>query len=936
MLKKAMRWMMLPAAAAVLVACGGGGGSGPMVNAITGTAATGAPIANAPVFIKDASGKEPVGQNEASGVSVVTTDANGDFSIQPSVLSGLNAPMIVRTTGKVVLDSGDDAVVTLHSLIGSPQTSKLNITPLTEAATLLATGQASNQAFNNPTSALTQVNATRLQATNQSLVNALGSAAPSQLNVFTSSLDARQNADLSNPSSAKAHDLLLDSLSMSYTQGNVVLADRNRPADELDSAPRVVVSAGLNPAAAGGALPGATPEGFLSSEQLEQLITRFNQQFAAGCTIPQTGNSITPCSGVLNPTSGIFSAQFKNEGVSALNWLRQWVATPLDTDDLSGVTVSVSVPYRGSYVISGTSTRVTRVILKFQNSNGDFVRRPILLTQSGSNVMAFGDQKDYMVWVRPRVSVASDADDTYPYYPKYEAGLNLIVRNHYAGVRGIIMGAHISGPGLPTNRSTAREAFPTEVQNRNGITEGVELFDNTAQGCSHLSIDPGVYVSQNQTSWSDAWAAYRNSGYSESARRTLYSGIIRWRASQTTCAPMFDFRRYYGGSNQTYTLPKKGDPYSVVLYLNKANFDNAGLTLPSGATQATVKDMDDRNVVVYKLPVQVKLAADALDIPSSIPANALPGLTDSTRQALLSADIGSDRTVSWTRNRIFWPEKDGQGQVINTPFINFNAGIFQFAYDQYRTIDSYSGPTVGGYKKYSEYFNVNDDIRAACGQTIAQHQGGDVVVYIQRRTRASTSQPWPLTGTTVSCPSNLVTSTTRVGNSWLFTDNAGQGLVAYQMFVARSRVKYQFDRNTLVAENQTSRTLTWNFLINKEAQGDEALCSSFTGYWPYRQAYVNMIDINGRMISERREVYGDYPNMAASLLGESTDPSSPEYLRAVEVSRPGMNTDPLYLPFVINTAGFDIPSVANFNIGKRGIIHAAKMRSGNSCTQSDW
>jgi hypothetical protein len=177
----------------------------------------------------------------------------------------------------VVLDSGDDAVVTLHSLIGSSQTSTLNITPLTEAATLLATGQASNQAFNNPSSALTQVSATSLQATNQSLVTALGSAAPSQLNVFTSSLDARQSADLSSPSSAKAHDLLLDSLSMSYTQGNVVLADRNRPEDELDSAPRIVISAGQAPAAAGGALPGATPVGFLSSDQLEQLTTRFTQ-----------------------------------------------------------------------------------------------------------------------------------------------------------------------------------------------------------------------------------------------------------------------------------------------------------------------------------------------------------------------------------------------------------------------------------------------------------------------------------------------------------------------------------------------------------------------------------------------------------------------------------------------------------------------------------
>ncbi len=922
---------LLPAAAAVLVACGGGS---PTAITITGTAATGAPMANAPVFIKDARGQEPVGQNEATGVAVINTDSNGDFSIAPSVLAGLTAPFIVRTTGKVVLDTGDDAVVTLHSLIGGTRTTNVNITPLTEAATLLATGQSSNQAFNNPSSALTQISDSALAVTNQSLVSAMGAAASSELNVFTSSLDARQTSDLSNPSAAKAHDLLLDSLSLSYTQGQVVLADRNRPADELENAPRIVLAAGEAPTSAGGALPGADSQGFLSSDQLDQLASRFTQQFAAGCTIPSTGILGSTCPGVVNSSSNIFAAQFKNEGISPMNWLRQWVALPLDTEDLSGVTVTVSVPYRGSYVISATNTRVTRVILKFQNSNGDFVRRPMLLTQSGSNITAYGDQKDYLVWVRPRVSVAPDADDTYPYYPKYEAGLNLIVKNHYAGVRGIIMGAHITGPGLPTNRSTTREAFPTEIQNRNGITEGVELFDNTAQGCSNLSIDPSVYVSKNQSSWSDAWLAYKNSGYSQSGRQALYSGIIRWRSTQTTCAPMFDFRRFYGASNEAYTLPTKGDTYSVVLYLNKANFDTARLTLPSGALQATIKDLNDRSVEVYKLPVQVKLAADALGIPSTMPPSALPGITDGTRQALLSAEIGRDQTVSWTRNRIYWPEKDSQGQTINTPFINFSAGIFQSAYDQYRTADSYSGDTTGSYKKYSQYFTsaIGTDIRAFCGQKIATHQGGDLVVYIQKKTRASTTVDWS-TGTTVSCPSDLISATSG-GTGWFFYE--ASNLVGYQMYVARSRVKYQVDRNTLVTENQTSRTLSWNFLISKENQGSKALCSSFAGYWPYRQAYVNMIDINGRMIGERREVYGDYPNLGPTLLGDSINALNPDFLRSVEVTRPNMDTDLSYVPFVINTLGFGVEGVGTFNIGKKGIIHAAKARSAYACTQATW
>jgi hypothetical protein len=697
----------------------------------------------------------------------------------------------------------------------------------------------------------------------------------------------------------------------------------------------VVVAANQAPAATGGTLPGVDAAGFLSSTQLDQLASRFTQQFASGCTIPLTSNYTNTCENVVGASANVFAPQFKNEGISAANWLKQWVAIPLDTENLSGVTVTISVPYRGSYIIPNSNTRVTRVILKFQNSNGDFVRRPILLTQSGSNVIAYGDQKDYLVWVRPRVAVAPDADDTYPYYPKYEAGLNLIVKTHYAGIRGIVMGAKISGPGLPTNRSTTRERFPTEVQNRNGITDGVELFDNTAQGCSNLSIDPGVYVSKNQSSWSDAWNAYRDAGYTESARQTLYSGIIRWRASNTTCAPMFDFRRYYGGSNETYTLPRKGDTYDVVLYLNKAAFDASGLSLPSGAQQGTVKDLSDNNVDVYKLPVQVKLAADALDIPASIPTSALPGITDGTRQALISADIGSDRTVSWTRNRIFWPERDSQGQAISTPFINFNAGIFQSAYDQYRTIDSYSGSNGGAYRNYRDFLTVSD-IRTVCGQTLATHQGSDVVVYIQKKTRASGADPWPSTASMTACPTDLVNGTSWNNISKLYVVNSGANanLVGYQVFVARNRLKYQYDRFTLVTENQTSRTLTWAYLLNKESQAGKALCSSYKGYWPYRQAYVNMIDINGRMISERREVYGDYPNLATSLQGDSTDTNTPDFVRAIEVTRPNMNSDTSYLPFDINITGFD--SVTAFNIGKKGIVQAAKARNGDLCSPVTW
>ena len=102
MLKQAMKLVLLPAAAAVLVACGGGGGGGGSASTtvLSGTAATGAPIANAKVYIVDSAGRVPAGQDEAAGTALVTTDANGQYALTNTMLSGLSGPFMVRVVGQ--------------------------------------------------------------------------------------------------------------------------------------------------------------------------------------------------------------------------------------------------------------------------------------------------------------------------------------------------------------------------------------------------------------------------------------------------------------------------------------------------------------------------------------------------------------------------------------------------------------------------------------------------------------------------------------------------------------------------------------------------------------------------------------------------------------------------------------------------------------------
>lgn len=81
-------------AVALMASCGGGGvgSSSTATNNLSGTAATGIPLANAKVYLTDSKGLTPSGQDEAAGTALVTTDANGQYSFTSSQLAGMTPP----------------------------------------------------------------------------------------------------------------------------------------------------------------------------------------------------------------------------------------------------------------------------------------------------------------------------------------------------------------------------------------------------------------------------------------------------------------------------------------------------------------------------------------------------------------------------------------------------------------------------------------------------------------------------------------------------------------------------------------------------------------------------------------------------------------------------------------------------------------------------
>ncbi len=939
---------------------------------LSGAAATGSPLKNAVIFIKDVNGREPAGQDEAGGVPIATTNAQGEYRLTSTALAGLSAPLLIRAVGKSVSDQGDDIVVTLHSIATMSATDNtLNITPLTEAGSMLALGQSPSAAFATSGS-LRNITTQTLASSNSQLVEALSlrtSNTLAGLDVFSSSLDTDQS-QTNTTGLGKAHDLLLDKYAVVNTQGTLKLVDRNRSSTDDSNAPAVSITPGQSQPSVTGIHDNSEQNqpALAYVTKLPDLVARLNTQLAQGCTVPFDSAVTAACAPVLSAGSKIFASSFMDSGMDAQKYLRAWVVNALDVEDISGVTVSVEAAFRGQWTVSGQT--YTRVFLRWTKADGDFVVRPAIVQVDGNgDLLLVGNQKKFMLKVFPRLSYAPDSDGTYPYNPRYENGLNLIVKHWYAGQSDVIKGARFSGPGLPANRSTTTDAFVGETGNRNGVRNGVEVFDRRVSGgCSNLTVDPSVYVQKNTQSWNDAWNAYRADNYSATARATLYDGRIRWRAGSPSCSPAFDFARYYR-SNETYTLPKNGDEYTVVLYVDKAKADaDASLLAEMDSnTPQTLQNDDGETINVYLKTVTVRLTGDAFPANVTLAENARPGIKDTVRAMLKNLVPGQDRLIEWTRNSFFLNETSAQGGEVKTPFFNFMAGSYLAAYDQWRPVDSYGGNgtddlTKRPFKRYAALFTTDyPSLKNYCGQT-RSWADENVQVFAQKSTRASASDAWPTTTTGLpsgfaipsfeasTCPDASAVSWNNTEKAWCAGGDCTTATVKYNFYAARLRHRYAFDAYTLTSMLQRNRTLSWSQMQRKEGVGNKNLCSAHYGYWGYRMAYVSVMDVNGRQIQEKREVWSDFPGLTdvadtnfaingdfgwdsrakrGNTSATTSDFTTPEMYRAKDVSRPNMTTDTVF--FAMNpkvddylAKGVSPWSGFTLDIASRGLISQAQ------------
>lgn len=179
----------------LIAGCSGGGsgssstpetGPGPQPTAavVTGTAASGAPLANATVTVVDAVG----------ATRTTSTDVEGRYSID---VTALQAPLIFKAAGNVA-----DARATFISMHPKTEAATVNVTPLTHAiaATLASTGQPLDlfdkilTEKGNVTAAAIDASERAIRSTLAGILNTLG--APTNTHLINTSFEANGTSTL--------------------------------------------------------------------------------------------------------------------------------------------------------------------------------------------------------------------------------------------------------------------------------------------------------------------------------------------------------------------------------------------------------------------------------------------------------------------------------------------------------------------------------------------------------------------------------------------------------------------------------------------------------------------------------------------------------------------------------------------------------------------
>ncbi len=465
-----MKWALLPAAAAVLVACGGGGGGSPSVSlpqTLTGTAAIGAPMSGANVYLTDSTGR----------TAETTADSAGTYLFTASQLEGMRAPLILAASVQL-----GERKINHYSLVNSIEGNVIaNVTPLSSAVVALL----SESPILSPLTVQQLSNLTASQLENAK--NKVKAAVkPLSDQMVQGSFDP-----ITTPiqSIGEGVDELLDHVDLAVDQRSISLMNKMKVVSDSSS------SAGASAVAiqkASTQMPDPLPADRQPTASIGELYSQFVRCFATPSAERMVVQSATDAT-LSENCSDIAVAEYKNNGLDfKARWARALKSNTIKIGD--------GAVFYMPEVRLALSSQPLRLAVNFNfldnTGNGFTVPEIIEFSATDRKWRLYGNRRSVNMFIDANANYYADMSK----YPNY---VNLNTSKIETGIQLTFDPRVIfDQDGKPeynftdyTTSSGLKDPSPTFRELRNILPAGKSMV-----GCVVVS-GPGRFTTNNQTRW---------------------------------------------------------------------------------------------------------------------------------------------------------------------------------------------------------------------------------------------------------------------------------------------------------------------------------------------------------------------------------------------------------------------------------------------------
>lgn len=456
-----------------LISCGGGGSSSSSTSSsstsLSGTAATGAPLAGATITVFDANG---------ATVGTTTTDSNGAYTL-PVDTAKYKAPFTVQAQGTV-----GEGSTTIYSLASTAGTANVNQVTNAIAASLSSTGDPA-ALTSGTTKTATDISTAdaAFSAALVNLTNALGVTGSFISGTFNDAydklldnvtIDARSNSGISITTSAGMQ-----------SGSNDLVAGATATSAYTSSA----VSSGALPSASNASnLPAFSSENMLGISDLEALRSKLQACFALPVSARGTvASPASACQGFdpqgtsdsylhdgyywldttancqANSTSsfcqGLFGYMLTQSTYDDLKFLKPQIIRPLDSGGtLWVVKFPIQFAADNSLAAFGEAHGSSYMVVK---------KYPTLASGSDAGWRFYGNQREVNSFIEANVQ---RIQNVFTGAVRYETGLNIYVNANSLRTRANVYPTKV----VVTDASTANPVLPPDAM---PASEGITLYN---------------------------------------------------------------------------------------------------------------------------------------------------------------------------------------------------------------------------------------------------------------------------------------------------------------------------------------------------------------------------------------------------------------------------------------------------------------------------